>query len=64
MVLIQVNCSVIDCKYQIRLNCSKPVIEVDKVGRCVSFVHLSGSQNRDLGKIYPGFIGEDSSKKF
>jgi hypothetical protein len=37
--MIQLNCNVRDCKYQLRRTCQKPVIEVDKLGKCVSFIH-------------------------
>jgi hypothetical protein len=58
-----VNCSVQDCKHQIRFNCQKPVIEIDKGGRCVSFSHKKGSQNRDLSKVYPEFKRKDPTSK-
>ena len=59
-----VNCHVSDCKNQLRFNCQLPVIEVDKVRCCVSFVHRVGSQNRDLSKIYPNLkTGDTTSKK-
>ena len=58
--MIQVNCSVQDCSYQINGVCSKPMIEVNRVGICQSFTHLAGSQSRDLSKIYPS-LKEDSS---
>jgi len=37
--MIQLNCSVQDCKHQLRFTCQKRVIEVNKVGVCVSFTH-------------------------
>jgi hypothetical protein len=37
--VIQVNCFVADCKYQVRYNCQKQIIEVNKVGTCKSFIH-------------------------
>lgn len=45
--MIQVNCHVVDCKSNLRLVCQKTVIEVSKMARCQSYVHIPGYERRN-----------------